>query len=379
MKALICCTTETWGGLEQTAFRDAVRLREHSVETAILCLDKGAIYEKAREYKIELYTVPATDSYFSYNVFKKIKRLCSDGNFDVVHIHSFNTIFSMLLALKFVKIPVIATRHIYVEHVKKDVFHKWYLGRINKMLAISEFSRRNIIETYPVEEEKIETLYLGINLNKYVRDEQKSQKFKKQFSITEDKKIIGVIGRIDPAKGQIEFINAIPEIIKEHQNAHFVIVGKTTAAKEMDYLTELKNRIKELGIGSCVTFTGFCSDVSLPMSAIDIFVMPSYFEAFGLIAIEAMACKVPVIATNMGSIDEIIPNDSYGIKILPKNSEQIAASVKTLLSDQTLRETIVKNAYNFILEKFDEQNYFKRLRQVYNGLVKESSTNLGIE
>jgi len=379
MKVLICCTTETWGGLEQTAFRDAVRLRDAGVETAIFCLDKGAIYERAREQKIELHTVSSTDNYFSYNVFKEIKKLCSHKAFDVVHIHSFNTIFSMLVALKLVKIPVVATRHIYVEHVKKDFFHKWYLKRINKMLAISEFSRRNIIETYPVDEQKIETLYLGIDLNKYVRNEQKTKDFKKQFSIAEDKKIIGVVGRIDPAKGQLEFINAIPEIIKEYPATHFVIVGKTTAAKEIDYLTELKATIQNLGIGSYVTFTGFCSDVSFPMSALDIFVMPSYFEAFGLIAIEAMACKVPVVATNMGSIDEIIQDYDHGIKVLPKNSEQIADAVKILLSDSALCETITKSSYNLVVAKFNEQKYFNRLKQVYSDLLKDSSTNLGIE
>jgi len=379
MKVLICCTTETWGGLEQTAFRDAVRLREQGIDTAIFCLNKGALYEKARENKIELHTVPATDSYFSYKVFKKIKSLCSDEKFDIVHIHSFNTIFSILLALKFAKVSIVATRHIYVEHVKKDFFHKWYLGRIDKMLAISEFSRRNIIDTYPIKEDKIEALYLGIDLNKYVRDEQKKDNFKNQFSIDKAKKLIGVIGRIDPAKGQLEFINAIPEIIKGYPATHFVIVGKTTSTKEQSYLTELKNRIRELGLNTSVTFTGFCSDVSLPMSAMDIFVMPSYFEAFGLIAIEAMACKVPVIATNMGSIEEIIPDDDHGIKILPKSSEQIAESVKILLSDPTLREEIVEHAYDFVIEKFNEQNYFRRLKQLYKGLLKESSTNLGIE
>lgn len=379
MKVLICCTTETWGGLEQTAFRDAVRLREQGFETAIFCLDKGAIYEKAREHKIELHTVSCTENYFSYSVFKKLKKLCNTGHFDVVHLHSFNNIFSMLLALKFIKIPVVATRHIYVEHVKKDFFHKWYLKRIDKMLAISEFSRRNIIDTYPVKEEKIETLYLGIDLNKYSRDEQKAKSFKKQFGIADNKKIIGVVGRIDPAKGQMEFINSIPEIIKEYPLTHFVIVGKTTSDKELAYLTELKAHIQNLGIGSYITFTGFCSEVSRPMSALDIFVMPSYFEAFGLIAIEAMACKVPVIATSMGSIDEIIPNYDHGIKILPKNSEQIAAAVKILLSDKALCEKITKNAYNFVLEKFNEQNYFNRLKQVYKDLAKESSTNLGIE
>jgi len=365
MKVLICCTTETWGGLEQTAFRDAVALRKKGIETAIFCLDKGAVYEKARENGIEHYTVPPSRAYFSYRIFKTIRKLCLSGHFDVVHIHSFNNIFSILVALKGINIPVIATRHIYVEHVKKDCFHKWYLGRINKMLAISEFSRRNIIDTYPIAEDKVETLYLGIDLEKYVKSSEKAQQFKEQFSIPDGKKMIGVVGRIDPAKGQMEFITAIPEIIKEHPDTHFVVVGKPTSSNEISYLVELKKKIKDLGIGSFVTFTGFFSDVSIPMSAMDVFVMPSYFEAFGLIAIEAMACRVPVIATNMGSIEEIIPSDDHGTKVLPKNSEQISVAIKKLLSDATLCSMITDRAYELVREKFDEKRYFDSLVAVY--------------
>jgi glycosyltransferase involved in cell wall biosynthesis len=368
MKVLICCTTETWGGLEQTAFRDAVALRGEDVETAIFCFDKGAIYEKAKEQRIELHTVPVTNAYFSYRIFREIRTLCSSGHFDVVHIHSFKTIFSILTGLKGVKIPVVATRHIYVEHVKKDIFHKWYLGRIDRMLAISDFSRRNILKTYPVKEDDVETLYLGINFERYARDEQKAFRFKKQFSIPENKKVIGVVGRIDPAKGQMEFVKAIPDIVKEHLDAHFVIVGKTTSAKENDYFNEVKKQVQGLNIGPLVTFAGFFSDVSVPMSAMDVLVMPSYFEAFGLIAIEAMACKVPVVATNMGSIEEMIPNYDHGIKILPKNSEQIADAVNILLDDSGLRSRIAENAYRLVHEKFDEAVYFDRLIDVYGHL-----------
>lgn len=370
MKVLICCTTETWGGLEQTAFRDAVILREKGIETTIFCLDRGAIYERAKGQGIEVHAVPPRRVYFNYRIFRDIRKLCSSGHFDLVHIHSFNTIFSILVGLKGVNIPVVATRHIYVEHVKKDIFHKWYLGRIDKMLAISKFSRRNILETYPITDDKIETLYLGINFDRYTRDEQKAIQFRKQFSIPENKKVIGVVGRIDPAKGQMEFVKAIPYIIKEHPDAHFVIVGKTTSSKENDYLTEVKKEVQALGIDTFVTFTGFFSDVSIPMSAMDIFVMPSYFEAFGLIAIEAMACKIPVVATNMGSIEEMIPNYDHGIKILPKNSEQITEAVKILLDDSGLRSRIVENAYKLVHEKFDENNYFNRLIDIYGHLTQ---------
>jgi len=367
MKVLVCCTTESWGGLEQTALRDAIALKERGITTELLCLDRGVIFDKAKKAKLTIHSVHSSSKYFNPELYFKLKKIAD--NFDVVHLHSFNTVFPILFSLMNKKVKVVATRHIYVEHVKKDLFHRWYLNRIDKMLAVSDFSKKNILATYPISENKIETLYLGINLDKYVRSEVGSKKFKKEFNIPDGKKIVGVIGRIDPMKGQMEFVEAVPHIMKKHHDVHFVIVGKTTADHERFYLEAVKNKVRHLGIENYVTFTGFCPDVSAPLSAMDVFVMPSYFETFGLIALEAMACGVPVIGTNMGSIDEIIPSDEYGMKIAPRSAREISDAVIKLLSDSGRMELIKQKALTRTKTVFDERKYFEKLVQIYKKLV----------
>ena len=127
----------------------------------------------------------------------------------------------------------------------------------------------------------------------------------------------------------------------------------------------VKNRAREMGVDHFITFTGFYEDVSIPLSAMDIFVMPSYFEAFGLIALQSMACEVPVIATSKGSIDEIIPYDDYGIKIPPQDSIAISNAVINLLGNKDLTHHIKQKAYQRVKEVFDEKKYFDDLIRIY--------------
>ncbi|MFH1222905.1 MAG: glycosyltransferase family 4 protein [Pseudomonadota bacterium] len=365
MRVLICCTTDSWGGLEQTAVRDAAALKKRSVDAEVLCLSRGAVLDKSKELGAVIHTVNSQAKYFNPELYFKLKKI-ADG-FDVVHLHSFNTVFPLLFSLMGKKVKVFATRHIYVEHVKKDIFHRWYLSRIDKMLAVSDFSKKNILETYPISENKIQTLYLGIDLNRHVRSDEKAAKFRKDFNIPSGKKIVGVVGRIDPMKGQMEFVCAAPNVIQKYPDTHFVIVGRTTAEKENEYLAAVKNKVRELGIEKHVTFTGFCEDIPSALSAMDIFVMPSYFETFGLIAIEAMACGVPVIATDRGSINEIIPSDEYGIKIEPKNSGQISQAVIKILSSAEFSSKLKQKAMERTKNIFDQVKYFDKLIKIYSG------------
>ena len=343
MKILLICTTRTWGGLEQTAYRDALELNKRANKVHLLCTNDGILHKKAVIAGVVCHTISNESKYFNPQIFFKLSSIVREHGYEVVHFHSFNTILPCLTALFGKRCKVFATRHIYVEHSKKDLFHSFYLKRIDKMLAISEFSRRNILEMYPISEDKIETLYLGIDLTKYERSDQKGVEFRRKFKIPVDANVVGVLGRIDPAKGQMEFVEAVPQILHQYPKAYFVITGHATSKDEQWYLSAVEKRIQELGLKERVVLTGFIEDVPAVLSAMDVLVMPSYFETFGLVVIEAFACLVPVIATDMGSINEMISNNHSGIKIKPKSSQDIAEAVKTLLGSKELRDKIIIN------------------------------------
>ncbi|MEI6093260.1 MAG: glycosyltransferase family 4 protein, partial [bacterium] len=337
MRILVVCTSVSWGGLEQTALRDAWALKKRGFDVELLCFDTGVIFYKAKELGLTIHTIRSQKNYFNVELFFKIRKVVEDNYIDIVHLHTFNTILPILLGLRFFDVKIFATRHIHVEHEKKDFFHRWYLGRLDTLLAISDFERDNLIQMYPLSEDRIKTLYIGINIEAFKRTTEKQEQFRKDFSyVSKDKKIIGIIGRIDPMKGQMEFVESIPNIITKYPQVHFIIVGRPSSENENIYLELVKTRAREIGVDSFITFTGFYEDVSVPLSAMDVFVMPSYFEAFGLISLQAMACGVPVIATSRGSVKEIISDDELGVIIQPRSHNDISEAVIKLLDNDAL-------------------------------------------
>lgn len=366
MKVLVICTAETWGGLEQTALRDVVELNKQGIRAELLCFDKGVILDHAKELGLRFYTIKNKNKYFNLEIFIKLRSLIKKENFNVIHFHTFNTIMPSLLAVRGLDVFVAATRHIYVEHVKKDFLHRSLLRRLDMLFAISDFARMNLLETYPLSKDRVKTLYIGIDVKSFERSSGKRERFLSSYPLLRNaSKIIGMVGRIDPMKGQLEFLEAAKRIIREDPKTMFLIVGAPTLATETNYLDMLKKRVNELGISSNLVFAGFCKDVSEPLSVMDVFVMPSYFEAFGLAALQAMANRVPVISTNKGSVEEIIPSRDYGFIIPPRDALAIADSVLTLIGDKKMAEGMAERAYKRVCNVFDQKLYFEKLISVY--------------
>ena len=366
MKVLVICTSETWGGLEQTALRDVVELNRQGLAAELLCFNEGVIPEHAKAKGLKYHTIKNKNKYFNLEIFYKLRSIIKKEKFEIIHLHTFNTILPVLLSVMGLKVFVVATRHIYVEHVKKDLLHRFFLRRLNMLLAISDFARQNLLQTYPLPKEKVRTLYVGIDVKYFERSNEKSEHFLLSNPVLRDaSNIIGVVGRIDPMKGQLEFIEAAHKILGKYPGSRFLVVGAPTDSADTRYLEVVKNRIKELGLDSKILFTGFCNDVSEPLSAMNIFVMPSYFEAFGLAALQGMANKVPVVASDKGSIKEIIPSKDYGIIIPPKDSAAIANAVIELLDNKKMTEDIIERAYKRVKDIFDQKVYFKELISIY--------------
>jgi glycosyltransferase involved in cell wall biosynthesis len=366
MKILVICTAETWGGLEQTAFRDIVELNKQGISAELLCFDEGVILEQARKAGLKYHVIKNRHKYFNFDVFLKIRCLVKNKKFDLIHLHTFNTILPILLAVMKLDVFVIATRHIYVEHVKKDFLHKFLLRRIDMLLAISDFARANLLQTYPLPKEKIKTLYIGIDVNFFAKSDDKTESFlSSNPKLRSASNVIGMVARIDPMKGQLEFLEAARMILNKDSKAMFVIVGAPTVSTDTCYLDMIKQKTIELGIDDKVVFTGFCEDVSEALSVMDVFVMPSYFEAFGLTVLQAMANKTPIVSTDKGSIKEIIPSNDYGIVIPAKNSLAIAESVINLLSDKKKMKNMAEISYKRVCSIFDQKIYFEKLMSIY--------------
>jgi glycosyltransferase involved in cell wall biosynthesis len=176
------------------------------------------------------------------------------------------------------------------------------------------------------------------------------------------------LGRFDQCKGIDLLIHAAEILCKKDPNYRFIIAGQGAQRKSLEQL------IFQLGLKEKVSFTGLCKNPAEIMTAFDIAVIPSRREAFGITAVEFMKMKVPVIASPVGGLVELVQNKKTGILLENLSAGSIAQAVTDLAQDDSLKKTITKNAEAFSI-KFDGQQQLKQITEIYEKFVIRSIQN----
>jgi glycosyltransferase involved in cell wall biosynthesis len=208
----------------------------------------------------------------------------------------------------------------------------------------------------------------GVNPRVYETvSSQTLESLRREFALPEEKLVL-FVGRLVYEKGAHVLINAIPKVL-EKVNAKFVIVGS-------GYMKDqLYNIVKSMGIEHKVLFTGFLEEEKLLglQTCADVSVVPSLFEPFGIVALEAMAARSPVVVSDTGGLSEIVEHDSTGVKVYPNNTESLAWGIIRVLSDDKFRAQISHNGYEKIKRKYDWGKIALETKGIYESVLGEYS------
>ena len=180
--------------------------------------------------------------------------------------------------------------------------------------------------------------------------------------------MIGLVGRIDPAKGQDIFIKAAAGLSVSQRSGKklkFVIVGEGTLGSTGEYLEILQGLVKQFRLENEVVFAGYQENIPEVMSAFDIFVMPSKQEAFGLVAIEAMAMECLIVISSGGSAHEIIGNEEFGLLTRPQDAFDLQRQIKILLDQSEMRIRMGKRAREHVRKFYDRKVRVQKCLELY--------------
>jgi len=152
--------------------------------------------------------------------------------------------------------------------------------------------------------------------------------------------------------------------LKDEPKCKLMIVGRGELEKQ------LKDLSRKLGVENKVIFTGFRKDIPQIMSCIDIFAFPSLCEGFGLVLLEAMAAKKPIVATNVSAIPEIVSDGKTGILVPPSNAEALADGILRLIKQRNLAKTMAEAGRERLEVYFGIEKMVKKIERIYDGLIK---------
>jgi len=219
--------------------------------------------------------------------------------------------------------------------------------------------------------EKLKVIYTGLNLAEFYQKENSRNEIEINGKKIK-KPIVAMVGRFDRyQKGHQYFIEAAKIINGKVSNVNFLIIGGTVNAEEEKFKKELEEKVKKLGLSNQIVFTGFYPDLIYLLSNIEVVVIPSLYEAPSAVAMEAMAIKRPVVASNIGGIPEVVVDGETGFLVPPKNPEAIAEKVIFLLKNPQKAKEMGEKGYLRVKENFTQEKLAREYEKIYINLLKE--------
>ncbi len=327
---------------------------------------------------------------FAQNILKRIKR--EKISYDIIHT---NYWFSGIIGLKIARVIKKPLVHVYhsigqirfeslsklkLQKSENEIFKKRLIAekkiaqKANKIIATSPVEKKIIENIFKVKKSKVDVITIGVDTE--IFKPVKKEKARKILKLKNNKKIILYVGRIEWRKGIGTLIYAFREIVKHFPASGLYIVGggKSKSAKKLDNAERerLKNIAEELNIADKVLFLGPKKQKYLYKyySASDVCVVPSYYEPFGIVPLEAMACGTPVVASRTGGLQFSIKEGITGHLAKPRDYKDLAEKIIRVLKNG--KSFYRANCLERISKEFQWEKIAKEYKNYFNQLILKS-------
>lgn len=362
------CVTPGLGGLELYSMHIHKMFKMEGYPSVHFCQENSPFEEKLKEEGLDYISLPKT-SYFSWKAISRVRAKVKELGIEHVYIHHLKDLWFLVPALRgMAKVQLVGFAQMFIKNIsKKDFLHSILYNRMQKLITLTDLQKEELKKCLPLIEDRYVTVPNSVDMQKFENLETARATIREDMNYESTNTVIGIVGRLDPWKGQLELLKAFFECWKKNKDLRLLIVGSETPGEE-GYKEELLRFINEKEIESSVKLIPFQPNVNEWMSSMDIFVMPSYEEAFGIVLVEAMAAGLPVISTNAGGVPDILLDDSLGLKVEPRNFEAIASALEKLLKNPEATKEMAKVGQLYAKEKYDLNNVYKKVKSLMHDL-----------
>lgn len=356
------------GGMENGVVNICNKLDRTKYLPAICCLKGfGPMIDKIKQdvNVVDMGFNEGRDPFRFIRMFKYFK----DESPDIVHSHNFYTGLYSIPGAKLAGIPVIIHGiHGMLQFDKKQqVYALKFLSAITDcFLNVSETLKNELVARTSFSQKKVKTILNGVNLEKYGRQIDINEK-KMEIGISSDVKVVGSVGRLVPVKNYHLLLKATQIISKKGINVVYIFIGDGPDREE---LVKLSNEYKVNAV-----FLGERSDIAELLAIMDVFVLTSLSEGMSNTILEAMASKLPVIATNVGNNSILVKDGETGRLVPISDSSKLADAIIDVLSNMELARDMGNAGYKHIKDNFSIEQMIKKYQQLYKYLFESKGMN----
>jgi glycogen(starch) synthase len=377
------------GGIAPHVYDLSKALSELGTKIVVITCDFPGAPEEERNGNVEVHRVDSykapTPDFASWiytmnsNLQEHAIELLSSNEdpIDIIHAHDWLVAEAAIGLKHMFRIPMVATIH-STEHGRRNGIHTdyhrmlhetetWLTQEAWKIICCSNYMSAHVNSVFGTPNDKIVTIPNGVDPDKFSQPFDK-EAFRRKYA-SPDEKLVLYVGRMVYEKGLGVLVEAAHKVLRSI-NAKFVLVG------EGHLKDTLSKVVLDEGLAHKLYFTGYLDDneVKLLFRTADVCVVPSLFEPFGIVCLEAMAAGTPVVVSNTGGLSEIIQHDKNGVKVYPNDPDSLAWGIIRVLTDKPLSERIAAEALRRVKEVYSWRSIAKRTQDFYNDVYSQYST-----
>lgn len=355
--------SDGFGGQERRVLAEAAGLSERGHYVALVCREHARIKAEAVRIGLDVHTLPMRKLYDADSIIRLMKFL-KENKFDVVNTHSGVDSWIGGLASKFAGVPVLArTRHLNLP-LKRNLFNFiHYLPDV--YITCGENMKEHLVERCGFPDHKVVSIPTGVSPEFF--SVKKNPDARKKYGLDTNSIVITNVGILRSIKGHEVTLKAVKTVVDTFPQARFLLVGDGPRKEILERL------VQDLGISQHVMFTGFVKDIPEIYSFSDIAVLSSWSEGLPQSLLQAMAAGVPVVATRVGGVPEVVIHEKTGLLVDPGDHEGLAKGIIRILGNPDMSARFAESAKKHVMDNHSVKYMVDKIEGLYKDLLEKKN------
>ena len=299
----------------------------------------------------------------------RLSRMMKRHDCRLVHFHDAHSVALGAAAARRAHVPLRFISRRVDFPVKDNRFsQRKYTQEVDGIIAISEGVKKVLLGS-GIPSALISVIPSGIDFSPF-REVTSRDFLRREFSFAKDDYLVGIVAALEDHKGHTYLIQASKILREQAPKIKVIVVGTGSLRMELD------RQVRDLGVDDIVFFLGFREDVPRILASLDLFVLSSHLEGLGTSLLDAMASRLPVVATETGGIPEVVIHQKTGLLVPPRDPAALAQGVLTLYRDRELSARLASQGFEFVNEKFSAEGMAWKIIDLYEKTARKKGVRL---
>ena len=351
------------GGAEQMIVDLCRWLRLQGHRLTVVTSKEGWLSQRLAESEIEALVIPKRRR-LDFTRLGQILRVARERQVDVIHAHEFQSIVGAAMVALWGRFPLVATVHgrEYIASRRRRVLIRLAGQMCRQLVAVSQATRDFLVRDLKIPQSKVTTIYNGVDAERY-KQVSADEKTRQALGIPAGARVIGTVGSLYPVKGQTYLLQAMARVVHRFPQTVCLIAGRGELSEA------LRREANALNLNGNLKLLGYRTDVPELLSAMELFVLPSLSEGLPLSLLEAQACGLPVVASDVGGNSEVVEEGKSGYLVPPSHSDVLADRILSLLENPATAVAMGDHGRKRVQEIFSLQSMARNYLSLYRSCL----------